>query len=60
MDRGREAHHGVLGAKVVDHEGTTNSPRNIEQTVEKSINWFAAGSLVALLDNGRPTKHNTQ
>jgi hypothetical protein len=38
MARGRETHHGVLGTKVVDDEGTANGPRHIEQTAEKSIN----------------------
>ena len=38
MACGKEAYHGVLGAKVVDHEGAANSPRHIEQTTGKSAN----------------------
>jgi hypothetical protein len=37
MDHGRKAHHCVLGAKVVDYEGTANSPGHIEQTAEKLV-----------------------
>jgi len=34
---GRKAHHCVLGAEVVNYEGTANSPGHIEQTAEKLV-----------------------
>ena len=34
MNHGRETHHCVLGAEVVDYEGTANSPGHIEQTAQ--------------------------
>jgi hypothetical protein len=56
----REAHHGVLGTKIVDHEGTANSPGHVEQTTEKSINGGQGANAGDLLDNSRPTKDDTQ
>lgn len=60
MDHGRKAHHCQLGAEVVDYEGTANSPRHVEQTAEKSVCGIYGVTSRSLLDNGRPTKHNTQ
>jgi hypothetical protein len=61
MDHERKAHHCLLGAEVVDYEGTANSPRHIEQTAEKSVCGIQYGvTSRSLLDNGCPTKYNTQ
>ena len=61
MVHGRKAYHCVLGAEVVDYECTANSPRHIKQTVEKSVCGIRYGvTSRSLLDNGRPTKHNTK
>ena len=49
MACGRETYHCVLGAKVVDYEGTTNSPRHIEQTTEGSRNGGMVRPLVTYL-----------
>jgi hypothetical protein len=50
MACGREAHHGVLGTKIVDHEGTANSPGHVEQTTEKkSISGSKVRTLVTYL-----------
>jgi len=49
MVRGREAYHCVLGAKVVDYEGTTNSPGHIEQTTKGSRNGGVVRPLVTYL-----------
>ena len=46
----RKAHHCVLGAKVVDYEGTADSPGHIEQTAEKlACGSTECGDLAAYL-----------
>ena len=49
MAFGKEAYHCVLGTKVVDYEGTTNSPGHIEQTTERSRNGGKMRPLVTYL-----------
>ena len=48
MVYGRKAHHCVLRAEVIDYEGTANSPRHIEQTVEKLVWQYCIGGLPQL------------